>query len=243
MRTLATEEWLNIWEVGLTQRPAAWALALLAAACPDLPAPMLAQLSIGQRDARLLSLRESLFGSQMATLTECPLCDEQLELTFELQDIRTSPQADPVEASVLCLGEWQVRFRLPNSLDLLAVAGLQDIATARQALYQRCILHAEQGGEAMSVDRVPEDVVARVSAQMAQLDPQGDVQLALTCPACAHQWLANLDIARFLWAELDAWALRMLRDVHSLAAAYGWREADILAMSPWRRQIYLELIG
>jgi hypothetical protein len=51
-----------------------------------------------------------------------------------------------------------------------------------------------------------------------------------------------LDIASYLWSEIHAWAGRMLRDVHALAAAYGWREADILAMSPWRRQAYLEMI-
>jgi hypothetical protein len=33
----------------------------------------------------------------------------------------------------------------------------------------------------------------------------------------------------------------MLYDVHALASAYGWREADVLAMSPMRRQVYLEL--
>ena len=32
-----------------------------------------------------------------------------------------------------------------------------------------------------------------------------------------------------------------LRDVHGLAAAYGWREEDVLRLSPTRRQIYLEL--
>jgi hypothetical protein len=34
-----------------------------------------------------------------------------------------------------------------------------------------------------------------------------------------------------------------LREVHTLAWAYGWREADILAMSPARRQFYIELVG
>jgi hypothetical protein len=33
-----------------------------------------------------------------------------------------------------------------------------------------------------------------------------------------------------------------VREVHLLASAYGWRESDILAMTPWRRQLYLELV-
>jgi hypothetical protein len=78
---------------------------------------------------------------------------------------------------------------------------------------------------------------------MAEADALGDVQLALTCPQCGHEWQAPFDIASFLWTEINAWAHRTLQDVHELARAYGWREADILALSPWRRQVYLEMIS
>ena len=44
-------------------------------------------------------------------------------------------------------------------------------------------------------------------------------------------------------AELATQAKRLLREVHFLARAYGWREADILAMSARRRQAYLEMVG
>jgi hypothetical protein len=78
---------------------------------------------------------------------------------------------------------------------------------------------------------------------MSRADPQADVRLALTCPACRHQWRSIFDIVTFFWIELDVWARRTLRDVHALARAYGWREADILALSPQRRQCYLEMIS
>jgi hypothetical protein len=35
----------------------------------------------------------------------------------------------------------------------------------------------------------------------------------------------------------------MLVEVHKLASAYGWREADILAMSATRRSMYLNIIN
>ena len=63
----------------------------------------------------------------------------------------------------------------------------------------------------------------------------------LSCPACAGAWSATFDIAGFLWKEIHAWAKTALRGVHVLARAYGWRESDVLALSPTRRQIYLEL--
>jgi hypothetical protein len=75
---------------------------------------------------------------------------------------------------------------------------------------------------------------------MAEVDPQADVQLAMACPACSHEWQLTFDILSFFWNEINAWASRILDEVHTLASAYGWREADILALSPHRRQLYLE---
>ena len=52
--------------------------------------------------------------------------------------------------------------------------------------------------------------------------------------------LSNL---RLRWTEVQAHAAQLLRDVHLLASNYGWREAEILNLSPVRRQAYLELIA
>ena len=48
-----------------------------------------------------------------------------------------------------------------------------------------------------------------------------------------------LDVGEFLWAEVRQAAMRLLEDVHALAWAYGWREADLLAMPAQRRAFYL----
>jgi hypothetical protein len=104
-------------------------------------------------------------------------------------------------------------------------------------------LKAKCSGQLVAADQLDEDTVTALSERMSELDPQGDVQLALNCPLCSHHWDAPLDIVSFVWGEIHAWAVRLLHDVHALALAYSWRESDILAMSPWRRQAYLELIG
>ena len=53
----------------------------------------------------------------------------------------------------------------------------------------------------------------------------------------------SLEIAGFFWAELSTQARRLLGEVHTIASAYGWREAEILALSARRRHYYLELIS
>mgnify|MGYP003381458898 FL=1 len=63
------------------------------------------------------------------------------------------------------------------------------------------------------------------------------------CPSCDHRWSALFDIVSFFWREIDDWARRTLREVHSLGRAYGWSEADILTLSAWRRRAYLEMIA
>ena len=125
----------------------------------------------------------------------------------------------------------------------LAVAASTDEALPHQQLLERCLLAVRYQGTEQAIDQLPTDVEQAVGARMAQADPQADVQLALSCPGCRHHWQAPFDIVSFFWNELHAWACRILRDVHTLASAYGWREADILAMSSWRRQVYLEMVN
>ncbi len=121
--------------------------------------------------------------------------------------------------------------------------GLGDAAARRRALLRRCLSSIVYHGAGQAPDSLSMEVEAAVVAQMAQANPQAEVNLSLSCPSCACQWQAVFDIASFFWTEIDAWARRLLRDVHRLAVAYGWRESDILAMSPLRRQLYLNMLG
>lgn len=243
MRALSASELLGVWEQGRGQQPVQRALTLLAAACPETSPDVLAKLSVGRRDAHLLTLREWTFGLQLVSLATCPGCGECLELTFNVADIRVIPEAERAEEFSLSTAGYELRFRLPDSLDLAAIVDCKDAATARHLLLTRCLLAAYHNGAECSVDHLPADVEEALVEGMAQADPQGDVRLALSCPLCGHQWQAAFDIVLFFWSEINAWASRILREVHTLASAYGWREVDILAMSPWRRQCYLEMVS
>src|SRR5258708_7818916 len=65
---------------------------------------------------------------------------------------------------------------------------------------------------------LPSEVVQAAAARLAEADPGADLRLAVSCPGCGHQWRAVFDIVSFFWSELDAWAGRMLREVHILAS-------------------------
>ena len=77
---------------------------------------------------------------------------------------------------------------------------------------------------------------------MSALDPQAEVLIDLSCPACQAREQILFDIAAFFWSEIAARAKRLLHEIHLLARAYCWSEADILGMSPGRRDCYLTMV-
>ncbi|MEH2072491.1 MAG: phage baseplate protein [Nostoc sp.] len=243
MRTLSTSELFNIWEWGRNQPSWSKAIKLLSSACPETSVDILTQLSLGQRDGILLTLREWIFGSQLVSQVTCPSCGEVLELNFDVADMRVaSLSLELVERYCLELANYQVSFRLPNSLDLIAIAQYKQPEIAQEILLERCILQAVCNSKYLPFQQLPSYVKDGIIAQMAQADPQANVPIDISCCACNHQWRSFFDIVSFLWTEINVWAFRVLREVHTLAVAYGWREADILAMSPRRRQLYLEMV-
>jgi len=197
----------------------------------------LAHLPVGERDRRLLALRRALLGDRLECETSCPACGERLELVLAASALAGVPVDAALESTVEHAG-CRVRFRLPTSADLAASSAGPDAALA---LLGRCVLDATRGDERIAADALPPALLDVVAARMAELDPQANVRLALECAACNHRWEDDLDVAGFVLAEIDAHATRLLAEVHGLASAYGWSEADILALGPRRRRRYLEL--
>jgi hypothetical protein len=242
MRVPSAAQLLDAWDHALSESPTRRALSLLSTAYPELPADEIAALPIGRRDARLLQLRKCLFGSQLLVVVPCPECGQLLESQLRVDDL----MFDCVQREeVTYVGEsrgYRVTFRLPTSIDLMALPLGGEAADARRLLIRRCLLDVRDAhGEQKAVSDLPDDTVADVIMQMERADPAANLELALECPSCGHGWQEMFDIANLLWREIYAWAQRTLRDVHVLARAYGWRELDVLSLSPTRREIYLEL--
>ena len=255
MRALSTTALMEAWERGLDRSLAQRALALLAAGSPEDSTDRLARLPIGQRDRRLLSLRELTFGAQLSARAACPSCRAQLELTFSASDIQSASwvtaglQEDHEDeyafdrSYAVAIDGEELEYRLPTIGDLAAIDGELDVGRARALLLERCVVAVRADNTAVPLASASPALLNALVEQMSQNDPQGDVQMAFCCTECGSSSLIAFDIASFFWTEVHAWALRTLRDVHALASAYGWREADIMSMTPQRRQIYLELAG
>lgn len=240
MRPLSAATLLDVWERGYALPPARQALLLMAAARPEEDPGEHARRPVGRRDADLMTLRALTFGERLEGVVSCPSCEELLELDARLEDLRVEAAGEAPARMDVERGGCTVRFRLPTAGDLAAAVEEDDIGP--RDLLIRCVLEVVRDGEALPPEALPDDLVAAVAERMKAADPQADVRLDLTCPSCDHRWESPFDIVSYVWAEIDRWARRTLRDVHELSAAHGWSEADVLAMSAWRRRAYLNLV-
>jgi hypothetical protein len=247
MRAITAAELLNVWEDGRSSTPTRRALLLRAAMYPGASQETFALQSIGLRDAELLRLRDALWGPRMAAIAACPACRERLELALDVRDLLAL--ADRTDAGEMSMTHEDlcVTFRIPTTADMIAAESEDDEDSARSLILERCLISAvragEQEGPGADWLQLPAEVVSGIAALMADADPLADIQLKIECPSCTHGWLAAFDIVSFLWTEIEAWAGRILSEVHTLAGAYGWRESEILALSATRRQFYLEMVG
>ena len=241
MHPLSAAVLLDVWERGQPLPPARQAMLLLAAACPEEAPDELLRLPVGRRDDRLLTLRAVTFGETLAGSVSCPDCRELLEFAMPADAVRApAPDVGTEAAVVVEEGDYRVRLRLPTTDDLLVM--LTSDAATGEDLLRRCLLDARLADVSVEAEQLPLSLVATSAEALEAADPQAHVTLALTCAVCGHRWAAPFDIVSFFWTEIDRWAQRTLRDVHSLASAYGWAEADILALSAGRRASYLSLI-
>lgn len=229
-------ELLVAWEHAAGLPPARRDLALLRARGES------GDLTPGRRNAALLRARGELFGPRLELVTGCPACGEPLELSVPVAELQPADEerATGILPAVRLKG-GEVMLRLPTLGDLAELPSGLAPSEARRWLAERCLVSSSSSS--FSPSPLTDAAIDTLSAALSAADPAGVLEFALNCPACGHAWSAPLDAGAVLEADLAAWVRATLAEVHTLAAAYGWTEAEVLALSPARRRVYLELLG
>lgn len=197
---------------------------VFAATAGGLPLDAAADLPIGRRNELLLDLCESCFGSRFDGVASCPRCALELDVQISAEELRLTTETP--QTATIAVGDQTVAVRALNSRDV-ELAGPH-----RDRLLTRCLV----GPDVVVTDAV----LTAIESELDALDPAAAPSVDLDCPDCGHNWSAPIEPAEFVWDEVDRFARRLLADVHSLASAYGWRESDVLAISPARRAFYLQ---
>ncbi|MEU9852391.1 hypothetical protein [Streptomyces sp. NPDC047974] len=240
-RRLTEANVLDVWEGGCDSAPAARALLIASKAMPSPGGQDVADLPLSAVNSLLLELRCGAFGDAFPCTTDCPACGDSLDVTVAADELRPAATggrtgeavAAPATAT-LTTGGFTLSYRALTGRDLRSVD--PTAPGARRTLVRRCVLSVSP-----PVDDLPDDVLDALAPRLAELDPGADTVLTLDCPQCEHRWEAALDIADHVWSDVSGYARGILHDVHALARAYGWSEADVLSVSPARRQFYLEV--
>ena len=232
MQVLSSSGLLNLWERGHALHPLDKGLLALSVALSAEPPETLADWPLGSRNRALAELHCSCFGSTLQAWTSCPRCGEKMEFETDARKMLTGEEDQNHVGTIEVNGR---SFRLPTSRDLAELARETDPHAAAMRLAERCRLSGESC-------RWSEEELEQVGERMALADPMAETRLALRCPSCSNEWDETLDIASFLWAEIEARAKQLLWEVHTLASAYGWTEKEVLSLSGARRARYMEMV-
>jgi hypothetical protein len=231
MRALTFSDVLALWERGAQCHALDRTALLCAWARPELPAQTIVDLPLGTVSASLLNLREASYGARIQCHVDCQRCGERLEL-----ELRCPELLQPMAESLSEIEVRGLRVRAPCLRDLAAVAGEPDVERAAQKLLARCTVQT-----AVAPGALPHEAMREVEDALEALDPNADLVLDVHCAACGHCGAVQLDAGELLWDEIDAHARGLLYEVHVLARAYGWTEAEILELGAARRAKYLAM--
>jgi hypothetical protein len=190
---------------------------------------------LGQRDAALMRLRIVVFGAQVPCVETCHMCRAIVELDAPLGDVLAMangrPHGSPHTADPLVLSDGPCKARPLTTSDLIAAVALPPQAA------RRGLAKAASGLDLTN----PEDI-DKVEAWLDRVDPLAHIDFDLDCAACGARWQRPFDIVSVLWAEATAAGRRLIDEIDLLARAYHWSEADILAVPPDRRALYLQRV-
>jgi hypothetical protein len=157
-----------------------------------------------------------------------------LDITLDVEEL-SALHNQPVAHMRLQYEGAEYSFRLPTLRDVADVLE-DDTESALQQLARRCLLDGDPAAMAET------ELIDVLSGACESADPLGHVTIDLLCPQCGMRNLPALDITALLCGELGAMIDRLLVQVHTLAKAYGWSEADILTLPFERRQLYVEMV-
>ncbi len=208
-------------------------IARLAEGATDGPTPDWSRMPVTDFEILLLHLRTTLLGSRLFSHCLCPGCRERVEISFDVGDYIAAirPRIPPGVAESAQPG-WlmldRAKFRVPCVADQIAV---RDAAAPGAALRALCLAP----GLKASVGR-------RIEAEIARIAPEVSGLVGGACPQCGAALQALFDVASYVVTELRRLAAGIYDEVHLLASAFGWREAEILALPGPRRRRYAERV-
>ncbi len=257
VRAFTAADVLSVWERGVRRNSGGRGLAILAVACPELDPNVLAGLTVGRRDALLLDARELAFGSELAATARLPGLrrgvgvhrTDKRPATARRGAGRRAPAAADRLGIVPVVAAGQPgdfptadRGRPGSPSAICQVARRRSGRCWPGACWPPTWMESPLRGAAASRGCGGRSDRRNRGCGCGERSAGGDP--AEPGVSGLWSWLAGaFRHCRFLLGgDCVSGQTTVTRSGYVLARAYGWREADILALTAARRQGYVEMV-
>jgi hypothetical protein len=195
--------------------------------------------TLDRRLRALAAIALATFGNTLAWQARCPACREPMELEIDLSPLLSVP-ARPGALECTPRAGTTVRLRLPTGLDeqawrVLAVPPAERFLAMASSLVEDLDDRPPEPGW-----RLPAEWLNEVERTLAAHDPLTVLEAVAQCPSCGVGSAIELDLEAVILDLLSREQRRVMEEVHRLARAYHWSEAEVLAIPPRRRAFYIQ---
>lgn len=210
----------------------------------DVPTPSrIEALCVADRQFLMRCLAVSLDMENIWLTARCTRCGDPFDFFIKQSElpVKEGGEGFPFASVETSLG--LCRMRVPNGADQVAIAAIEDSELALQTLVHRCIVAFPdtpdgEGKPENLGEKLTEDDFRRVEAALEEVAAEVTTTVQADCPECRQANLIEIDP----YMCLQHGQTNLFSEIHILASAYHWSEAEILCLAKNRRQRYLKLV-
>lgn len=198
------------------------------------------QWPLGRRLQGLLAVACATLGAEHWLELRCTHddCRHMMDLEIDLRRFQAAPPArqircEPAPGHVADL-------RVPTGEDELR--WWAEKGTADEDALAASLVVAVDGAAPAPDWQLPDGWLEPLGDALQQQDPLTAPALVADCPECRREVEFELDLEDTLLRLLRTEQSGLLDQIHRLAMAYHWGEAEIVSLPPPRRQYYLDRI-
>ena len=193
-------------------------------------------LSVGDRQFLVRKLAAHMGFDSIWLSASCGPCGALFDFLVRQSELPTKPASEVYPFTEVETSVGVCRLRVPTGADQEAVAGLEEGKESFRVLLRRLVVRPS-GGEEQPEGFTEQDIAA-IDAALEAVAPEVATKAQAACPECGRTNLIHVDP----YVYLNLGSVALLAEIHRLASAYHWGEAEILALPTSRRRKYLQLV-
>lgn len=202
-------------------------------------ATLLRELSIGDRVALMLHVRQLELGDNLDCTVSCPRCGKVMSTVLSAAKLLDMTHPAPSVSYGLEAGGFYLQVKPLTAQDQDLILTIKEGDDVQQTMARSCILNSD----VPLPEKLSNEVIEALGLKLEQIDPLSDIVLDLSCLECGDKLHISFNAEDFILQELGISHGDIESEVHWLALHYHWSENEILSLPMQRRRKYISLIN